>query len=336
MMKLAIVRRRFAVGIAILCATLSQVGGGLVCAADLESVAKSATGSPLGRFLLVAAEGLYIVEPDLSCSWSYTFERPEKPSLASFDDLIYDGCMLPNGNIIYGTHRYVREIDRQKRTIREFRVKAPAEIKSFSLLPEGRMAVVHSGEQAILEIEWETGKVLHRIPVPTEGKTNHYRYNLLRYTPQGTYLLAQRTENRFVEVARDGAILRSFKVPSLPVVATRQPDGSTLCGARAEVTKYDAAGNKIWSFTNDDAAPQFPLIIAYGTATLPDGRLVVVNSDWHYKERDQNRVQLFAVDAAKKVTWTLSAQELSGWKKSWADHASGLIEHRCALIQLIK
>lgn len=331
--------KHVAAGIVFCAVIVSWCGGSLARAADQELDKKPAIASPLGRFLLVAAEGLYIVEPDLTCSWSHTFQRPEHPSLARFDDLIYDGHMLPNGNIIYGTSRYVREMDREKRTVREFRIKPPAEIKSFALLPEGRLAVLHSDEQAILEIAWaagETGKVLHRIPVPAEAKTGHYRYGLLRRTPDDTYLVAQRMENRFVEVKRDGTILRSFKVLSLPVVATREPDGSTLCSARVEVTRFNAAGEKIWSFTRTDAAPDFPLIIAGGTATLPDGRLVVVNSDWHYQEPDQNRVQLFAVDADKKVSWMLPASAFAGWKKSWADHASGLIEHRCSLIELIQ
>lgn len=322
--------------VAFYAAVISFCGGGLARAADQEPDKKPTVASPLGRFLLVASEGLYIVEPDLSCSWSYTFERPEHPSLARFDDLIYDGCLLPNGNIVYGTERYVREIDREKRTIQEYRVKAPAAVKSFAVLPEGRMAVEHSDEQAILELDWKTGKERHRIPVPAEAKTGHYRYGLMRYTPQDTYLIALRMENRFVEVARDGTIVRSFKVLSSPTVAVREPDGSTLCSGRVEVTRFNAAGEKIWSFTKADAAPVFPLIFAVGMATLPDGRLVVVNSDWHYKERDLNRVQLFAVDADKKVSWTLPASAFTGWKKSWADHTTNLIEHRCGLIQLIK
>jgi hypothetical protein len=289
--------------------------------------------APLGRFLL-AGEGLYIVERDGSCSWSHTYERPQRMTLTQFDDLVSDGWVLPSGNILYAANRYVREIDRQRRTVWEHRVEGKAEVKTCVPLAEGRVAIMHSGEQAILELESGTGKVLHRIAVPAEG-TEHTRYNLLRATPQGTYLVALRTENRFVEVTRDGDVVGSFKILSLPVVAVREPDGSTLCSARIEVTRFDSSGAKVWSYTRTDAEPEFPLIIAAGTATLSDGRIVVVNSDWHYPERDRNRVQMFAVDAQKRVSWFLPATAFAPWKQSWIEPKTGLVEHRCVVVQLL-
>ncbi len=304
------------------------LSGGLAQAADREP-------SPLGRFLLQASEGIYIVEPDLTCSWSYTFPPPVKQTLTQYDDLIGDAVMLLSGHVIYSANRYVREIDRGRKTIWEYRVEAPAEVKSCVPLSNGRIAVIHSGEQAILELEPGSGKVLHRISLPAQG-TEHTRYGLMRATPEGNYLVALRTENRFVEVTRDGVILHSYKVLSLPVVATREPDGSTLCSARVEVTRFNAAGDKIWSLTRSDLEPDFPLIIAAGTVTLPDRRIVVVNSDWHYPEADRNRVQLFAVNAARKVSWTLPASAFSDWKKSWVEPKTGLVEHRCLIIQPIK
>jgi hypothetical protein len=293
---------------------------------------RAAEPSPLGRFLLVAAEGLYIVEPHLSCSWSYTFPPPVRQTLTQYDDMVSDGHVLGDGRIVYAANRYIREIDRDKRTIWEYRVEAPAEVKTCCPVGTDKIAIVHSGEQAILELERGTGKVLRRIPVPAQG-TEHTRYNLLRATPQGTYLLALRTENRFTEVDRDGKELRSFKVVSLPVVARRLADGSTLCAARIEVTRYDPAGAKAWSYTRVDAAADFPMIIAGGNFTLADGRLAVVNSDWHYPEKDRNRVQVFVVDEAKRVSWTLPATAFAPWKRSWTEKKTGLVEHRVLVIQ---
>ena len=172
----------------------------------------------IGRFLLVASEGLYIVEPDGRCSWSYTVPPLDGQSPGEFDDLIYDGWALANGNVLFGTHRYVREIDRQKQTVWEYRVQGKNKVKTCLPLPNGRVAVLNSQEQAILELESGTGKVLHRIPVPAEG-TLHTRYNLLRRTPEGHYLVALRAEERFVEVESAGRILRSLPVPSLPALA---------------------------------------------------------------------------------------------------------------------
>ena len=77
----------------------------------------------IGRFLLVSSEGLYIVESDGRCSWSFTVPPLDGQSPGEFDHLIYDGWALANGNILYGTHRYVREITRQKQTVWEYRVE---------------------------------------------------------------------------------------------------------------------------------------------------------------------------------------------------------------------
>ena len=168
----------------------------------------------IGRFLLVSSEGLYIVESDGRCSWSFTVPPLDGQSPGEFDHLIYDGWALPNGNILYGTHRYVREINRQKQTVWEYRVEGKNKVKTCLPLPNGRVAVLNSQEQAILELESGTGRLLHRISVPAEG-TLHTRYNLLRRTPEGNYLVALRAEERFVEVDSAGKILRSLPVPSL-------------------------------------------------------------------------------------------------------------------------
>ena len=55
----------------------------------------------IGRFLLVASEGLYIVESDGRCSWSFTVPPLNGESRGEFDHLIYDGWALSNGNVLY-------------------------------------------------------------------------------------------------------------------------------------------------------------------------------------------------------------------------------------------
>ncbi len=55
-------------------------------------------------------------------SWSYLPTPYKGQGWVQYDDLIYDGWALPNGHFLYATHRYVREVDRDKRTIWEYRV----------------------------------------------------------------------------------------------------------------------------------------------------------------------------------------------------------------------
>ena len=294
--------------------------------------AQATAAFSLGRYFLVASEGLYVVEPDGRCSWSYNPTPYQGQGWVEYDDLVYDGWALPNDRFLYAAHRYVREVDRNKNTVWEYRVKGSAEVKTCVPLRDGRIAVLNSQEQAIVELESGTGKVLRTIPLPAKGN-NHTRYNLLRPTPQGNYLVALREENRFVEVTPVGETLHSFPVPSLPVMAQRLGDGSTLCSGKFGLTKFDPAGKQTWSFTVADAAPQFPLIIAAGFVELTDHRLVVVNSDWHYLKKDENRVQLFALDPDKKVSWSIPSTAFQPWKRSEVEPHTGFIEHRCMVVQ---
>ena len=306
-----------------------------ICWSSQQSViAQDSAGSPspLGRYLLVASEGLYVVDTDGHCSWSYNPEPYKGQGWVTYDDLVYDGWALPGDRFLYSTHRYVREVDRAQKTIWEYRVQGTTEVKTCVPLPNGRVAVLNSQEQAILELEPLTGKVLHRIAVPAKGG-DHTRYTLLRSTPEGNYLVALRTEQRFLEISGEGREIRSFPVTGFPVVAQRLSDGGTLCAGGFGLVRLDPAGNNVWSFTKEDAAPHFPLIYASGFVELPNGRLLVANSDWHYTEKDQNRSQAFVVDAEKKIEWTLPATEFGKWKLSETEPRTGLIEHRVCRIQ---
>lgn len=292
----------------------------------------AATDPPLQRYLLVASEGLYVVEPDGSCSWSYNPEPYKGQGWVAYDDLVYDGWALPNHRFLIATHRYVREVDQDKKILWEYRVQGTTEVKACVPLPNGRVAVLNSQEQAILELESGSGKVLGRIPVPAKG-TDHTRYNALRATSDGHYLVALRAEKRFIEVSREGQELSSFPVPGLPVMAQRLSSGETICTGEFGLIRFDASGKNVWSFTRENAAPHFPLIYAAGVLELRGGRLLVANSDWHYKDKDQNHVQAFVINSRKELEWTLPASAFGMWKRSETEPRTGFVEHRVCLIQ---
>ena len=292
-------------------------------------------GQSPGRFLLVSSEGLYVVERNGQSSWSYNVPPINGQNAGEFDDLIYDGWALPNGNFLYATHRYVREVDREKRTVWEYRVEGKTVVRTCVPLPNGRVAVLNSEEQAILELESGTAKVLHRISVPAEG-TLFNRYALLRRTPEENYLVSLRAEKRVVEVNASGKVLRSFPVvPSQLMGAERLSDGTTLCSGLFGLINFDSDGKQRWAFTPEDAAGHFPLLMAAGGIELPDGRFLVVNCDWHYKNAGENRVQLFVTDSSGNIHWTLPATAFEGWKHSEVEPRTGFTEHRGMIVQLL-
>lgn len=288
--------------------------------------------SPMGRFFLISAEGLYVVEPDGTASWSYHPAGSAKQFHGSEDDLICDGWALPNHHYLFSTLRYVREVDAAKGTVWEYRLAAPAEVKSGVPLPNGNVAALDSREQAILEIEAGTGRVLYRTPVPAKGN-DHSRYMLLRRTPEGTYIVALREEQRFVEVDRDGSLLRSLPVSRMPVMAQRLADGSTLGTGYFGMIRLDAQWKETWAYRAEDAAPGFALQLPWGVTELSDHRLLVANSDWHLKAKDGNRVQFFALDAAKRISWTMPSAAYSKWNGNAGEPSEGIVEYHSVLMQ---
>ena len=317
--------------LAFLCITL--FGGVMGCLeVGAQDAEKLRPVSPLGRYLLVASEGLYVVEADGHLSWSYHPAPAGQQVRGMEDDIIYDGFALPHDHYLFSTHRYIREINRDKQTVWEYRLQAPGEVKSGVPLPNGRIAVLNSQEQVILELEPRTSKVFRRIPVPAKG-TDHTRYMLLRSTEEGNYLVALREEQRIVEVTPAGEILHSFSLPSMPVMAQRLADGSTLATGRFGLMKFDSAWKNVWSFTPADAAAHFPLLISWDVTEMLDHRLVVANSDWHLAKKEDNRVQFFAIDFAKNISWTLPATAFKEWKRSETEPRTGFIEHRSISVQ---
>lgn len=55
--------------------------------------------------------------------------------------------------------------------------------------------------------------------------------------------------------------------------------------------------------------------------------------DWHYQEKNQNRVQAFVIDADRNIPWTMPATAFGAWKKSETEPRTGFAEHRICLIQ---
>ena len=304
------------------------------CAALIVRSFADAKGpvSPLGRYLLVASEGLYVIEADGHLSWSYHPAPPGQQVRGMEDDIIYDGWALPSGHFLLSTHRYIREVNREKEIVWEYRLTAPAEVKSGVPLSNGRIAVLNSQEQAILEIETSTKKVLHRTPVPAKG-TDHTRYMLMRSTPAGNYLVALREEQRAIEVSPSGEVLHTMSLPSMPVMAQRLSGGSTVITGRFGMMTLNAAWKTVSSFTPADAAAHFPFLIGWGVTELPDHRLLVGNSDWHLGKKDDNRVQFFAIDSANNISWTLPAAEFKDWKRSETEPRTGFVEHRSISMQ---
>lgn len=283
-----------------------------------------------GSVLLASAEGLSVFRRDGSMEFGYfpTVPKDGKPLTPAWGDMIYDAHRLPTGNYLCSSHHFVRELSRDGTLVWEYRVQAPVELKTCCPLPDGGVMTLDAERMEMVQLSDRGHRVSRRIPVPTlKSAAPHYRYNLLRRTSHGTFLIALRAEKAFIEVDEDGKELWRQTVPDLPVVAERLPDGNTLMSWRGGLLEANPSHEVVWQLTAADLK-DFPVVLFGGFHRFSNGNTLVANSDWHYRNPEENRVQLFEVTPEKRVVWTLESSAFSGKKPGSLEPRTGLVEHR--------
>ena len=288
-----------------------------------------------GSFLIASCEGMGVWNRDRQCQFSKYFAPRigENSPVMPWADMVYDAWYLPSGNYLCSAHEWVREISGRGEVLWEYRVSKPVELKTCVPLADGELMTVDAEKMELLRLAARGTHVIQRIPVPTDPNASpHTRYNLLRRTPAGTFLLALRAEKAFVEVDEQGRQLWKHPVPDLPVVAERLTNGNTLLSWRGGLSEVAPDHQTVWELLPADL-PEFPVVIFGGFHRFPNGNTLIVNSDWHYKKQGDNRVQLFEVTREKKVAWKLEADCFGNHKPGSLEPRTGLIEHRIIALQ---
>jgi hypothetical protein len=293
-----------------------------------------------GSVLLASCEGL--------SAWDRAGQRgfarflvPEAPpagakaSIVAWADMIYDGHRLPSGNYLCSSHEWVREIAPDGAILWEYRVEKPCELKTCVPLPDGDVMTVDADAMELVQLTEKGQRIAKRIPVSTDKKASpHNRYNLLRRTDAGTFLLALRAEKAFVEVDESGKELWRHAVPDLPVVAERLANGNTLMSWRGGLIEATPKHEVVWELKTADIT-EFPVIIFGGFHRFENGNTLIANSDWHYKAAGENRVQVFEVTRDKRVVWKLGVEAFAGKKPGSLEPQTGNVEQRIIGIQWI-
>jgi len=288
-----------------------------------------------GSVLLASAEGVSVFDREGAMSFGNFVTSPKdgKPGPLGWSDMIYDGCRLPSGNYLCSSHHFVRELAPDGKTVWEFRVQAPVELKTCVPLPNGDVMTVDADKMELVQLTDQGKRMAKRIPVPTDAKaTSHNRYNLLRRTAAGTFLLALRAEKAFVEVDESGKELWRHPVPDLPTVAERLDNGNTLMSWRGGIIEATPSHEVVWEIKKADIT-EFPVIIFGGFHRFPNGNTLIANSDWHYKTVGENRVQVFEVTREKKVVWKLGVEAFAGKKPGSLEPTTGNVEQRIIGLQ---
>jgi hypothetical protein len=268
--------------------------------AAAQEASRTAAVAP-GSVLLASADGVSVFDREGTMKFGQftTSLKDGKPGPLGWSDMIYDGCRLPSRNYLCSSHHFVRELSPDGKTLWEFRVQAPVELKTCVPLPNGDVMTVDAAQMELVQLTDHGQRIAKRIPVPTDKKESpHNRYNLLRRTAAGTFLLALRAEKAFVEVDDSGRELWRHPVPDLPVAAERLANGNTMMS---------------W--------------------LGPNGNTLIANSDWHYKAAGENRVQVFEVTRDKKVVRKLGTDAFTGKKPGSLEPKTGNVEHRLIGLQ---
>lgn len=288
-----------------------------------------------GSVLLASAEGLSVFDREGAMTFGQfsTTLVDGKPGALGWSDMIYDGWKLASGNYLCCSHHFVRELAPDGKIVWEFRVKAPVELKTCVPLPNGDVMTVDADAMELVQLTDQGQRVAKRIPVPTDKKASpHNRYNLLRRTDAGTFLLALRTEKAFVEVDESGKELWRHAVPDLPVVAERLANGNTLMSWRGGLIEATPKHEVVWELKTADIT-EFPVIIFGGFHRFENGNTLIANSDWHYQPAGRNAVQVFEVTRDKRVVWKLGVDAFAGKKPGSLEPHSGLVEQRIIGLQ---
>ncbi len=300
---------------------------------------KEATQQPpaieSGNLMLASAEGVSVFTRDGAMPFGHfvTTLKDGKPGPVEWDDMVYDGWRLDSGNYLCSSHRYVRELSPDGKLVWEFRLSAPNELKTCVPLPNGDVMTVDAERMELVQVTDQGRREVKRIPVPTRKEAPiHTRYNLLRRTPAGTFLLALRHEKAFIEVDESGAELWRHSVPDLPVVAERLANGNTLMSWSGGVIEAAPDHHVVWELKSSDIA-DFPVIIFGGFHRFANGNTLAANSDWHYKKPGQNSVQVFEVTPDKRVVWKLTTDSFANRKPGSLEPSTGLVEHRIIGLQ---
>ncbi|MBB5032647.1 hypothetical protein [Prosthecobacter vanneervenii] len=292
-----------------------------------------------GRVLIASGEGICVFDRGGAMEFGRFFVpvKNGRGGETAYGDIVYDGWRLPTGNYLCSAHRWVREVAPDGRIIWEHAVKAPAELKTCVPLPDGGALTTDAGTRELVRLTPQGG-VAERVALPppaTEAAAKagpHARYNLLRRTAAGTYLLALRAEKAFVEVDGAGRELWRHAVPDLPVVAERLANGHTLMAWRGGLLEVTPEHAVVWELRPEDIR-EFPVVIFGGFHRFENGNTLVANSDWHYHDAKETAVQLFEVTREKKVVWRLGVEAFAGKKPGSLEPKTGNIEQRIVGLQ---
>lgn len=254
-------------------------------------------------------------------TWMYQIPTKDEANgqLSEFSDL----HRLSNGDIVFAYKTGWRKIDREGKTIYDF--KCPQETLSngtkyyrecHTAQPLGKDKVMFMlngcpAKLCIFNIAAGKLEMEHalRTKSPDDPKSVHGQFRNVRMTKAGTYLIAHMDLGKVIEYDKDWKEIWSCDAPSV-WHAARLKNGNTLIGGNqnAFAREVDKDGKVVWEYKNGDT-PGIQLFGVHEVIRLANGNTVLTN--WcpgrlgSRKEEWPKTIQLLEVTPDKKVVWVL-------------------------------
>ncbi len=221
-----------------------------------------------------------------------------------------DGYVLKNGNILICWGDEVREYNKKKEIILNYKkTEESMELGTAVRLSNGNTMITESGTiPRIVEIN-KKGKVVKSIPLKPETDNIHMQTRMARKLKNGNYLVPHLLAFAVKEYQPDGTIVKTFstdyeefggrKAETWPFTAIRIKNGNTLVtlthGNR--VVELNSKGQIVWEVSNA-LYDEDPLVDPCGAQRLPNGNTVITSYG------AQKGIKIFEVDSNKNIVWT--------------------------------
>jgi hypothetical protein len=214
--------------------------------------------------------------------------------------------MLSNGNVLFSRMQYVAEVTPDKQVVWRYDAPPGTEIHTCQPIGLNKVLLVVNGlppHLKVINVKTNVVEVDHVLPALslTDTKTVHPQFRRVRYTVQGTYLVAFLEMKKVVEYDKDFNEIWSYDVPS-PWAAIRLKNGNTLITDEHDVKTFEVTPDKkvVWEITPADLPAEYRYENSQSATRLANGNTIICS-----RGGSNHGPQLVEVTRDKKVVWVL-------------------------------
>ena len=277
----------------------------LVIACVFSIIGNDISAQEITHRFLACGQKTYIMAPDGKATWTY-------PAASR------DGYVLEDDSIVLtlsksGRYRGGAVVkiapDGQETVIWK---GTQSEVNSAQPTANGTFVITEAGNHPRLLEVGSDGKVQVEFSLACQKPNHHMQTRMARKLADGTFLAPHLLDFAVFHYSSEGEILgkldttvpgdNEHKIHTWPFTAIRHGKGHTLvcCTNGNRVIDFDAAGQVIWTLTNDDLPGNW-LQDPCGAQVLPNGNIVITS--YAAGRVDPHAPKLFEVTPSKRVVW---------------------------------